>query len=176
VTAPKPDRTDRTAAAGITVRPAGTADVEALVQLRVANARAHIALEPAAYRVPDLDAVRRHFDQAAVRDATLVADLDGRVVGMVEIVRNPDPPDHQIVRPQPSALIHTVVSADARGHGAGSALLEAAHRWAAGHGITRLSAGIHHRNAGAVRFYGRHGYTGSGISLSRLSATRPGDD
>ncbi|MFE9955162.1 hypothetical protein [Micromonospora sp. NPDC005299] len=32
-------------------------------------------------------------------------------------------------------------------------------------GITYLSAGIYHRNVGAVRFYGRHGYADAGLSL-----------
>lgn len=144
-------------------------DIESLVELRVANATAHIALEPDAYRVPDRAAVRRHF--AAVLggaeggDAILVAELAGRVAGMVEVLRDPLPPDHQILRPRPSAPIHTVVAAEARGRGVGTALLAAAEEWAATRGIVHVSAGIHHANAGAVRFYGRHGYADSGVSL-----------
>jgi GNAT superfamily N-acetyltransferase len=58
-----------------------------------------------------------------------------------------------------------VVADAARGNGVGGVLVEAARRWAAGHGITHLPAGIHHANDGAVRFYQRHGYAGSGVSL-----------
>jgi GNAT superfamily N-acetyltransferase len=144
--------------AEITIRAAGPADVEALVRLRLANARAHVALDPAAYRVPDTDAVRRYFADPAATDRILVAERDGRVAGMVEIVPNPEPPDHQI---------HTVVAGDARGGGIGTALVEAAARRAAGQGIAYLSAGIQHANAGAVRFYQRHGFTASGIALTR---------
>ncbi|GAA3198833.1 GNAT family N-acetyltransferase [Dactylosporangium siamense] len=154
-----------------TVRPATPADIDVLVRLRVANAEAHIALEPAIYRVPDEAAVRRHFAAvlagAAGRHAVLVAEVAGRVVGMVEVIRSPEPPDHQILRPESSAQIHTVVADDARGRGVGSALVIAAQRWAVAAGIAHLSAGIHHRNAGAVRFYGRHGYADSGLSLGR---------
>ncbi|MEV4639840.1 GNAT family N-acetyltransferase [Actinoplanes sp. NPDC049548] len=155
----------------ITVRPAVPADGESLVRLRIANAEAHIALDPQAYRVPAREAVLRHFTAVltgpAEHHVVLVADLGGRTVGMVEVVRSPDPPDHQILRPEPSAQIHTVVADEVRGRGVGAALLGAAETWAVAHGITYLSAGIHHRNAGAVRFYERHGFAGSGISLGR---------
>ncbi|WP_260415124.1 GNAT family N-acetyltransferase [Actinoplanes digitatis] len=156
----------------ITVRPAAVADVESLVRLRVTNAEAHLALDPETYRVPARDAVLRHFTamlaDGSQRNAVLVAELAGHVVGMVEVLRNPDPPDHQILRPELSAAqIHTVVAEDARDRGAGAALIDAAVTWAADHGITYLSAGIHHRNAGAVRFYGRHGFADYGRLMGR---------
>ncbi|PWR11610.1 hypothetical protein DKT68_05145 [Micromonospora acroterricola] len=156
----------------LTVRAANVADVPALVELRLANAEAHLALDAGTYRVPRREAVVRHFagmltDEPG-RDAVLVAETpDGRVVGMVEVLRLPEPPEHQILRPEPSAQVHTVVLPDARGLGVGSALLEAAERWATDRGITYLSAGIHHRNVDAVRFYSRHGYADSGLSLGR---------
>jgi GNAT superfamily N-acetyltransferase len=157
----------RVAAAKVTVRAARAADVDALVMLRLANARAHVALDPDSYRVPEDAAVRRYFSDETTRAGVLVAEAGGRVVGMVEILPSPEPPEHQILRPRVSAQIHTVVAEDTRGHGTGGALLEAAGRWAAEHGVAYLSAGIHHANAGAVRFYARHGFTGSGISLTR---------
>ncbi|MGK5740100.1 N-acetyltransferase family protein [Micromonospora sp. URMC 103] len=156
----------------LTVRPASLADVGSLVELRLANAEAHLALDAATYRVPQRDAVVRHFaavlaDEAG-RDAVLVAERhDGQVVGMVEVLRHSDPPDHQILRPEPSAQVHTVVLPGARGLGVGSALLAAAERWAGERGITYLSAGIYHRNVDAVRFYSRYGYTHAGLSLGK---------
>ena len=156
---------------GLAVRPATMADVPSLVELRVANALTHLALDPHIYRVPQRDAVVRHFTAILTdesrRDAVLVAEHDGRVIGMVEVLRSSEPPEHQILRPEPSAQVHTVVLADVRGLGVGAALLDAAEQWALDQGISYLSAGIHHRNAGAVRFYSRHGYTDSGISLGR---------
>jgi GNAT superfamily N-acetyltransferase len=157
---------------GPTVRPARLADIPSLVELRLANAEAHLALDPDVYRVPHREAVVGHFaavlaDEAG-RDGVLVAEAsDGRVVGMIEVLRHADPPEHQILRPEPSAQVHTVVLPGTRGLGVGSALLSAAERWALDRGITYLSAGIHHRNLGAVRFYGRHGYTDAGLSLGR---------
>lgn len=142
------------------------------MELRLANAEAHLALDPATYRVPPRAAVAGHLSAVLAdpqgRAGILVAEADGgRVVGMVEVLPNPDPPAHQILRPVPSAQVHTVVLPDARGGGVGSALLSAAERWASERGIEYLSAGIHHRNGGAVRFYGRHGFTDAGLSLIR---------
>jgi GNAT superfamily N-acetyltransferase len=159
----------------LTIRPANAADVAALVELRIANAEAHVALDPDTYRVPSRDVVARHF--AAVLADTVLADSgredaifvaetpDGRVLGMVEVLRHSGPPEHQILRPEPSAELHTVVLGDARGGGTGAALLAVAQRWATDQGIRYLSAGIHHRNAGAVRFYARAGFTDAGLRL-----------
>ncbi|SCF30077.1 L-amino acid N-acyltransferase YncA [Micromonospora mirobrigensis] len=153
-----------------TVRPAVLGDLPALVALRLANAEAHLALDPLTYRVPRPDVVADHFRAvlAEGRDAVLVAEApDGQVVGMIEVLRHADPPEHQILRPEPSAAVHTVVLPDRRDHGVGAALLAAAESWATGQGIRWLSAGIHHRNDRAVAFYRRHGYGDSGLSLGR---------
>ncbi|MEU8419921.1 GNAT family N-acetyltransferase [Micromonospora sp. NPDC048835] len=159
---------------GPAVRAARLSDVPALVELRLANAEAHLALDPDVYRLPQREAVVAHFtallSDATSRDAVLVAEQDGQVVGMVEVLRLPEPPAHQILRPEPSAQVHTVVLDEVRGRGVGSALLDAADRWAAEHGLSYLSAGIHHQNADAVRFYRRHGYAPSGTSWVRRPA------
>ncbi|MGC4877254.1 N-acetyltransferase family protein [Micromonospora sp. DT43] len=158
--------------APLEVRPARLSDVASLVELRLANAQAHLALDASIYRVPQRDAVARHFvamltDEAG-RDCVLVAEArNGQVLGMVEVLRHSDPPEHQILRPEPSAQVHTVVLPEARGLGVGSALLAAAEHWAGNRGITYLSAGIYHRNIDAVRFYSRHGYTDAGLSLGK---------
>ncbi|MBM0276172.1 GNAT family N-acetyltransferase [Micromonospora tarensis] len=159
---------------GPAVRPASPSDLPALVELRLANAEAHLALDPDTYRLPQREAVIKHFTavlgEEAGRNAVLVAEHCGQVLGMVEVLRLPEPPAHQILRPEPSAQIHTVVLSEARGRGVGSALLDAADRWASQHGIMNLSAGIHHQNADAVRFYRRHGYAPSGTSWLRQPA------
>jgi hypothetical protein len=77
----------------LTIRPATRDDVPALVELRLANAEAHFALDLEAYRVPPRAAVARHFTGVLAGgpdgDGVLVAETpDGRVVGMVEVVRS----------------------------------------------------------------------------------------
>jgi GNAT superfamily N-acetyltransferase len=150
-----------------TVRAATVGDIPALVVLRQANARVHLAFDPAAYRVPDATLVAGYFEGVltAGREAVIVAaDGSGTVVGMVEVLRLPSPPEHQILVPRPSAEIHTVVLPEARGRGIGARLVAAARDWAAAEGIRYLVARINHRNAAAVRFYHRHGFAGSGVS------------
>ena len=154
------------------MRPANSGDIPSLVELRLVNANAHLTLDPDTYRIPEPEAIARHFAamlaDSTGQDAVFVAVTpDGRVLGMVEVLRRPDPPDHQILPPEPSAQVHTVVLSDARGNGIGSALLKAANRWARDHGIRYISAGIHHRNAAAVHFYSRNGYTNAGLELGR---------
>lgn len=82
----------------ILVRAAERDDVPALVRLRLANAERHVQLDPAIYRVPNIEAVRRHFAEVLSADSKvviLVAEAVGEVVGMVEVVLLADPPDHQ---------------------------------------------------------------------------------
>ncbi|MET7400070.1 GNAT family N-acetyltransferase [Dactylosporangium sp. NPDC005572] len=152
------------------VRPARGSDLAALVALRHANAEAHVALDPAAYRVPDPAVVAAYFmaTLAAGTDALLVAEsAAGRVVGLVEVLLQPDPPDHQILHPSLRALVHTVVLPEARSSGVGAALLAAAEDWARQRGVAYLSAGIHHANSGAQRFYAANGFEGGGVSLGK---------
>ena len=68
---------------GLTVRPASLADVPSFVELRRANAEAHLALDPGVYRIPQREAVVRHFTAMLAdelgRDGVLVAEAhDGR--------------------------------------------------------------------------------------------------
>ncbi|MET8040669.1 hypothetical protein ABZU25_07360 [Micromonospora sp. NPDC005215] len=76
---------------GPAVRPASLPDVPALVELRLANAEAHLALDPDVYRLPQPEAVIEHFtavlSNATGRNAVLVAEHDAQVVGMVEVLR-----------------------------------------------------------------------------------------
>lgn len=86
----------------ILVRAAEREDVPSLVRLRLANAERHVQLAPAIYRVPDLEAVRRHFEEVLSAESRVlisVAEVAGDVVGMLEVVLLADPPDHQILVP-----------------------------------------------------------------------------
>src|SRR4051794_29956410 len=130
----------------VEVRAAGIEDVPALVELRLANAAVHVALDPRVYREPNRAAVAGYFE-TAVRSpglGVLVAVLGGRVVAMVEVLPGGGAPEHQILRPEKVAQVHTVVLPEARGGGAGAALVAAAEEWARRRGIVALVAGIQH--------------------------------
>ena len=149
------------------IRPAQRADVPALVRLRLANAERHVQLAPDIFRIPDAGAVRRHFEQVLGSALISVAELDGEVVGMVEVVPLPEPPDHQILVPRRGADVHTVVLDGYRGRGVGAALVAEAGRIAVAHGVSVLFAGIFATNEEAVAFYSRSGFGSRGILLSR---------
>ncbi|MFE9093304.1 GNAT family N-acetyltransferase [Streptomyces sp. NPDC007264] len=154
----------------VLVRAAEREDVPALVRLRLANAERHVQLDPAIYRVPDAEAVRRHFEEVLAAEPQvliLVAEAVGEVVGMVEVVLLADPPDHQILAPRRAAEIHTVVLDGHRGDGIGAALLTAAEKAAAERGVLVVHAGIFTPNKGAVRFYSSAGFGPRGTLLSK---------
>jgi GNAT superfamily N-acetyltransferase len=147
--------------------------VPALVRLRMANAERHAALDPSGHRVPEAAPVRRYFEDllsgaAGTGIVVLVAEVAGTVAGMTELViRSEPPPDHQILIPRPLAEVHTVVLEPFRGNGVGTALLGAAERYAAKHGVSCLIAPILAPNTDAVSFYARAGFGPHGVILSK---------
>ncbi|SEP70781.1 Ribosomal protein S18 acetylase RimI [Lentzea xinjiangensis] len=149
------------------IRRAGRADVPALVRLRLANAERHVELAPDLFRVPDEAAVRRHFEAVVGHALILVAEVDGEVVGMAEVVPLADPPDHQILTPRRAADIHTVVLDGHRDRGVGTALVAAAERVAAEHGVSLVFANIFASNENALAFYSGAGFGPRGILLSK---------
>jgi GNAT superfamily N-acetyltransferase len=158
----------------ILVRTAEREDVSVLVRLRLANAERHVHLDPAIYRVPDIEAVRRHFEEVLSAESKvliLVAEAAGEVAGMVEVVLLADPPDHQILILRRAAEIHTVVLDGHRGQGVGSALVIAAEQAAAERGVSILYAGLYAGifalNEEAIRFYSSAGFGPRGTLLSK---------
>lgn len=135
-------------------------------------------LAPDIYRVPDLEAVTRHFEQVladGVKVLISVAEMAGAVVGMAEVVLLDDPPDHQILIPRRRADIHTVVLDEHRGRGVGSALVAAAEQTAADHGVSILYAGVFAPNKEAAGFYSASGFGPRGTLLSKETTIPAGE-
>jgi GNAT superfamily N-acetyltransferase len=156
----------------ISIRSARADDVAALVRLRLANAQRHVELDSFTHRIPDPQAVRRHFhDRLSNPDGDppliQVAEIASEVLGMVEIVIAADFPDHQIAVPMRIAEIHTVVLDGYRNRGIGKALVRAGERQAAELGVSVLIAPILTRNAGAISFYTGAGFCERGVLLSK---------
>ena len=149
------------------IRPAERRDVHPLVQLRLANAERHVQLDPSIFRVPSADAVRQHFEEVIGSALITVAEVEGEVVGMAEVVLLPPPPAHQILVPRCGADVHTVVLDGYRGRGIGAALVAAAQEVAAARGAWVLFAGIFATNDEAVAFYEASGFGPRGILLSK---------
>ena len=154
----------------VSVRSARGEDVSALVELRLANAERHVELGPSAHRLPDVDAVRSYFESRlrdGQDDLLLVAELDGAVAGMAEVVLRPAPPEHQILIPRLTADVHIVVLGQHRGRGLGRLLLTAAEQTAKERHVEFLVAVIFAPNEEAVSFYSSAGFDDHGLLLGK---------
>jgi GNAT superfamily N-acetyltransferase len=147
-------------------------DVNALAQLRLANAKQHVGLDPSTQSDARPGGSTPHYHDRLSnpgQDPHLiqVAELASEVVGMAEIVIAAEFPDHQIAVPRVTAEIHTVVLDGYRGRGIGKALVRAGERKAAELSVAVLIAPILTRNAGAMSFYTAAGFGERGVLLSK---------
>lgn len=96
--------------------------------------------------------------------AAFVAELDGRVVGLV--TSHVTPFIH--ATPPTAWLTSLVVAEEARGKGIGRQLVARAEEWARAHGAKRISlTSALHREA-AHAFYKELGYTHTGVRLTKM--------
>lgn len=92
----------------------------------------------------------------------LVAELDGRPVGMASGVPTDDPMARE--------LIAMWVSPTARGTGVGDALIVGVAQWASSSGASRLRLAVFEHNSAAKGLYRRNGFT----DLAPRSGPEPG--
>jgi ribosomal protein S18 acetylase RimI-like enzyme len=88
----------------------------------------------------------------------IVAELDGRVVGFVNIecASHPDAP---VFRPREFAHIENAVVCEAlRGKGIGHRLFDAVVAWAKERGLQHVQVSVWHENEGAREFYLSQGF------------------
>lgn len=86
--------------AEIAIRPSRPEDRDALVELDLASAAHHVAIDPEVYRMPERDAVALFLDRrlASADREVLVAVVGGAVVGRVDLTMLEPPDDGSIVR------------------------------------------------------------------------------
>jgi GNAT superfamily N-acetyltransferase len=151
------------------IRPRRSTDFEALVELDMASARHHAAIDPEIYHLPDRAAVaeflQRRLDE--LDGEILVAEVDGRVVGAVgaAVATAPDPGG--VLRSVPTIDLGISVAEGWRGRGIGEALMRAAEAWAREQGIDRIILDLAVANDRARRFYERLGYRTYGLLMRR---------
>ena len=161
----------------IGVRPIDPAtDADDVARAIVDSSIWHVGLEPERYRVLDaaeVAAVYRHGrqhrpDTRPGEAATLVALLDGAVVGVTDLRVVYPAGAHQALRY--AEIAELAVAAHARRRGVGSALVAAAETWAREHDCAYTVLDYNAHNVEAGRFYrDRLGYRPAGeIVLKKL--------
>jgi GNAT superfamily N-acetyltransferase len=177
--------TDEREAAGspgpsITVRPFRPDDAEAVARALVDSSTQHAALEPARYEVQDPAAIAEHYLAGRQHDptarpeeqATFVAELDGVVVGVLDIhVARPGSAHRRL---RYGWIDEVAVAEPARGRGVGTALLQTAEAWARALGCAYTGLDHNAYNDAAGRLYReRLGYQPAGVIL--VKPLDPGD-
>jgi GNAT superfamily N-acetyltransferase len=156
------------------IRHATPDDLDGIVEVYLASARHHAALDPVAYRVPEVEAVRSrfahelaHLDRSEIQ---LVAVLEGRVVGHADA--SPAIGGRPSMRvPSRTAQVGIAVIDEWRGLGLGTALMEAIEDWARATGLDALELDVATANEGARRLYERIGYRPASEHLVKRLAT-----
>jgi GNAT superfamily N-acetyltransferase len=153
---------------GGTIRPATPDDTETIVdfdQLLYDH-----QVDPPSFSeftAPPRDHLRAEVGEVWADDAYLpfVAEIDGRVVGMVGLYRRPEGdlrvPAHNI------DLAFAATRDEVRGSGAGLALTAFAHRWAHEHGFRSLTVDWRSVNLLSSRFWPRRGFRPQYLRLYR---------
>lgn len=172
--------------AAFTIRPATDDDAAAMAGLEHASAIHHAAIDPDRWLVPSLEDIaahRRYWLETKPRDAAFVAvaagesgsGAPGDVIGMVELwLRRPRAVRGSARIPRIEVDLGVAVADAWRGHGVGTALLQAAETWAREHGAERMSLDLDAKNAGALRLYERVGYVTWGHTMDKAIEPAPG--
>ncbi|GIU98653.1 MAG: hypothetical protein KatS3mg014_0269 [Actinomycetota bacterium] len=141
---------------GVEVRPARPADAEGFLGVyreAVAEER-YLRSERVLRTVREARRLLRH--PVTDERACFVAVEGGRVVGWIQVVREP----HPVVRHL--ATFGMAVARDRRRRGVGSALLSEALRWARDRGVSKVELSVYPDNRAALALYRRFGFVEEG--------------
>jgi GNAT superfamily N-acetyltransferase len=158
---------------GATVRQATADDVEPLVALGPVL-QEHQTLSPVFARgfEETEEAMRAEItaDVANERFATLVAEVDGRIVSSFFLVPTEESTTHAGLTRIPGALLlaWAATRPEARGTGAGLALMAASCAWAREHGYETMVTDWRVTNLLSSRFWTRRGFRPTFLRLHRL--------
>src|SRR5262245_43787648 len=151
------------------IRAAGLDDVPALARLNGEVHALHVANAPERYRAPSTKEVEHWFRGVLAADdsATLIGEVGGDAVGYV-IVRRSTVNVSVFLAERTFAYVDQLcVTAGARLHGRGRALMAAAEEQARTWGLTTILLDVNGFNEGAARFYQALGYATAGIRFGK---------
>lgn len=154
----------------IRIRPAGVADLDAVMALLKELDESHVELEPS---------LLHHFDEqprptewlelrfADRHEACLVAEYENQVAGFVWC-KSQNPPALPAFIQEPILVVgDLVVHEGLRERGIGRSLLEAAFSWGRARGIRRVQLTVFDRNERAQHFYRELGFRPLSVVLTR---------
>ncbi|HVJ16939.1 MAG TPA: GNAT family N-acetyltransferase [Polyangiaceae bacterium] len=149
------------------VRLATTRDFHAMAALFAEVDAIHIDNHPERFRSPGqppraLDYLEQVL--ASPHQVFLVAELEGRLTGLVHVAVYEAPAIPLFVPRLTAVVSDLVVAEEHRSHGIGQRLLSEAESWARLHGASTLELSVYEFNTGARRFYEGAGYG----TLSRM--------
>ena len=144
---------------GAVIRPAAAADAAGIARVFIESAEHHAALDPARYFVPDAQSIveryregRQHAARSPEEVVTLVAILEGKVVGFVD-ARLDRPLDAMHRDLLYCSMTEIAVAASARSKGVGGRLVEAAEAWGRARGAELACLDYLVANTRAATFY-----------------------
>jgi diamine N-acetyltransferase len=148
------------ARAAPTVRSATLADYPALCALWLQLDALHARVRPDYFRVAAAPRPRRYLEEALASPGGtfLVAEIEGRVAGVVEVKVHDTPEDPLFAARRRAHVEDLVVDHARRRCGIGRLLMDAAVVWARGRAATDLVLTVWAGNEEAEAFYRRLGY------------------
>jgi RimJ/RimL family protein N-acetyltransferase len=138
------------------VRPAATADADALVALGRGVAREE-ELWLTYNRSPSDERRNLKRTRRDPNTAVFVAETAEGVIGRLSIARDGNPISHHV------AELGLMVAASARQRGIGTALMEAAVKWARDSGVTKVELHVFPHNEPAIALYLKLGFSKEGL-------------
>ena len=155
----------------VRVRVATADDVDDLVRLDILGEYQASSPTFAAYTPPGFEAARAEAleEVADPRAATLVAELDGRAVGIATVAPVEYSGLHTgVARPDGACILgYAATLPEVRGSGAGTALTEGAFAWAREHGYATIVVDWRVPNLLSSRFWPARGFRTSFVRLHR---------
>ena len=145
----------------ISVRPAAEADIPFILPILVEIEGQHVDALPRVFRPnPHSERVKMLGEiMADQSSALLVAEQHGEVVGYINLAVK-EVEDNAVLVPRRYVKIRDLaVSKKHHRSGAGSALMQAAERWARERGVDTLELSVWEFNRGALAFYQEMGYS-----------------